>query len=615
MSNVPGGMPIATVIDSVVDFTSKPSYLANDNKVDSAFFNVLPINNYSSSLISLKINLSNAMSQILDRVLIMTVPIQFNITGSRVEGATGAPLLADGEWGVRSNAFLKCINVSSLLLGSAANYSFQSDSGIIINALEASAPMPSWCRQLNNIDNQMVDNVVNYDDVLYTNRSVLGLFSNNSGVDVGRCAYDINIVSNTPTAASLVVNFRFAVFTSPLLQDIHVNGGSPGLSHLDSITLNFALTNLNTRLLSFARKTNNGTLKIDNVQPLFGPNIQGLPNPVLEFTTYNIISQYFNLPPQVEYKLPVIDRYSTLIGVPNGTVATVSTPVVSLNQVPSYVLIFACYPESLYSSQNFTYLQETNIHGSQLTDAFCPIQTVNAQINSVNQMNNSTQNSLWKSYVINGGSKSFVEWSGKRVIKTLLDPSGTPKYLYPASGPVKLNFGTDLHVRSPDGTSLSSGTNFKFNSSFVITLQNTLPYTDQLVLYVCYMYPQLLVCSGINNSQIVVAPISIEDNLSFKGNPPTGHASVFNTHDLVGYGLMGKMHRMMNHPKMAHKMRKHRLHRKHIRDHVGGKLNEMEKLAMISHGAAVPHGMGTSGGKHHKMKHSKKHSRKHALKF
>jgi len=613
MSNVPGGMPIATVIDSVVDFTSKPAFLANDNKVDSAFFNVLPINNYSSSLISVKINLSNAMSQVLDRVMIMTVPIQFNITGSRVGGSADAPLLADGEFGVRSNAFLKCCNVTSALLGSAANYSFQSDSGIIINALEASGPMPSWCRQLNNIDNQMVDNVANYDDALYTNRSVLGLFNSNSGVDLGRAAYDITVTNNDPTAASIVVNFRFAVFVSPFLQDIHVNGGSPGLSHIDSVNLNFALTNLNTRLLSFARKTNNGTLKIDNVQPLFGPNVAGLPNPVIEFTTYNIISSYFKLPAQVDYKLPVIDRYSTLIGVPSGSTATVSSPVVSLNSVPSYALIWACYPESLYSSQNFSYGQETNIHGSQLTDSFCPIQTVNAQINSVNQMNNSTQQSLWKSYVVNGGCKSFVEWAAKPVIKTLLSPDGV-QYMYPASGPVKLNFGTDLHVRSPDGTSLSSGTNFKFNASFNVTLKNTLPYTDQLVLYVAYCYPQLISCSGINNTSIVVSALSVQDCLSFKDQQPTGHSSAFNTHDLVGYGLMGKMHRMMSHPKFAHKMRKHRLHKRHLKDHIKSHMPEMEKLAMVQHGAAMHSGMGTSGGMRHHMKKSRK-SRKHALKF
>jgi hypothetical protein len=101
--------------------------------------------------------------------------------------------------------------------------------------------------------------------------------------------------------------------------------------------------------------------------------------------------------------------------------------------------------------------------------------------------------------------------------------------------------------------------------------------------------------------------------MSVKGQPPTGHSSAFNTHDLVGYGLMGKMHKMMSHPKFAHKMRKHRLHRRHLKDHIAHKLPEMEKLAMIQHGA--PLGAGSTGGKYHKMKHSKKHSRKSALKF
>lgn len=610
MSNA--NMAIATMIDPVVDFTSKPAYLASDNKVDSAFFNQIPVQNYSSSLISVKINLSNALSQIVDRVIILNCPVKFDITGSR-KNAVGTPnLLADSEWGCRSNSFLKCINVATVNLGASTSYSFQSDSGLLINALEASAPMPSWSRQLNNIDNQMIDNCASYDDALYTNRSVLGLYNNNTGCDVGRGAFDVEILTNTPTSASILVNYRFALFVSPLLQDIRVSGGQNGLSHIDSINLNFALTNLSTRLLSFARNTNNGKLVITNIQPSFGPNFPNVPQPVLEFTTYNIISSYFQLPPTVNYKLPVIDRYSNLISVAPEATAVVSSPVVSLNTVPSYVLIFATYPESLYSSQGFTFGQDADtIHGTQLTDAFCPISQVNAQINSVNQMNNSTPQMLWKSYVNNGGSKSFAEWSGRRVIKTLLD--GT-KYMYPASGPVKLDFGTDLHVRAPDGTSLAAGTNFKFNASFTVQLKNTLPYTNQLVLYVCYCYPQIVQLQGVNDGRIVSAPLSVEDNLSFKGQPPTGHASVLNTHDLVGYGLAGKLHRLMTSNKLAHKMRKSRFFRKHMKDAMGGALVKMgnslpEMSALAMHGSANVVGMGVAGGRRHKK------SRKGAVRF
>ena len=43
MSNA--NMPIATMIDPIVDFKSKASYLASDNKVDSAFFNQVPAQN------------------------------------------------------------------------------------------------------------------------------------------------------------------------------------------------------------------------------------------------------------------------------------------------------------------------------------------------------------------------------------------------------------------------------------------------------------------------------------------------------------------------------------------------------------------------------------------
>ena len=594
-------IPLASVIENVVDFTSKPAYLVHNNQCDAAFLNIIPINSYSSSLISVKLNLSNALSQVLDRVIVMNVPIKFNITGSRVDGSPTAPLLCDGEWGCRSNAFLKVCNVTSILLGSASQYSLDTQNGLIINALEASGPMPSWSRQLNNYDNQMVDNVANYDDVLYTNRSVLGLYANNTGCDMGRCAYDIDILSNTPTSASMLVTFRFAVFVSPLLQDIHVNGGQAGLTHIDSVNLNFTLTNLATRLLSFARETNNGTLVISNIAPSFGPNFPDVPQPTLEFTTYNIISQYFKLPESVDYQLPVLDRYNTLVSVPYGSTAVVSSPVVSLNTVPSYALIFACYPNSLYSSQGFTIAGDANpIHGTQLTDSFCPISQVIAQVNSVQYQSNSTPQSLWRAYVKNGGCKSFVEWSGRKVIKTLLAPDGIPQYLYPASGPVKLNFSNDLVVRSPDGTTLSPGTNFKHNVSFNVQITNSLKYSSgQLELYVVFVYPQLLKLAGINNSQIYPSVLSIEDNMSVRDKQPTGHASALNSHDLVGWGLMGKLHKMMTHPRMAHKLRKHRFHRTHMKH-------------AIAHAMPSVLGMGVTGGM---KKHSRKHSRKSALKF
>ncbi len=555
------------------------------------FINITPIQNYSGSLINVKINMSNAMSQITDRVIVLTAPVRFVITGSRV-GAVGTPnLLADGEFGVASNSFTKCINVGTINIGTAASYSLQTDSGIIINALEASAPMFYPMQQLNNIDNQMYDNCANYDDLLYTNRNVLGLYSNNAGTTLGRCAYDIVVEANTPTSATLLVTFRFALFVSPLLQDIHVNGGQAGLSHIDSMTFNLALTNLNTRLLKFARNTNNGRIVISSIVPQFGPNF-ATPNPSLEWSTYNIISAQFELPAQVNYPLPILDRYPSLITVPyNGSQALFfSTPTVSLNSVPSYVLLFATYPENLYQSENIQggpIPSGQQVHGCQLTDAFAPIFTVSAQVNSVNQMNNSTQITLWKSYIKNGGNKTFVEWSGLPVLKTVLDPVAANGVvtMYPSAGPVKLNFGTDLHVRSPSGTSLSPGTNFKFNVNFRVSIKNTLPYSDTLVLYAVFVYPSVLCLSGVNNSQIVNQPLSVEDCMSLSDKNPTGHFGSLNTHDLVGFGLNGMLHKLMTHPRMASKMRKHRMHR-HL-------LKEIASHLPVS----AEHGSGSTGGR------------------
>jgi len=593
-------MPLATVIEPVLDFTSKESYLVHSNKADAGFQNQIPINSYSGSLISVKLNLSNALAQVLDRIITMDCQVQYQVSGSRLNASANTPLLCDNEFGVKSNAFQKACSITTILMGSASSYSFDTQNGIIVSALEASCPMMPYNRQLQSIDNTMIDNVMNFDDVLYTNRSVLGLYSSNTGCELGRASYDIEILTNTPTSATFNVNYRFYVAVAPLISTIHVNSNEIGFTHIDSLNLNFQLGNLATRTLSFARNTNNGILKIDNINALFGPNFP-VRQPTVQFTTYNIMKE-FVLPSEVMYPLASLDRYSTLVSIPRGTSAIVSTPVVSLNSVPSYVLLFACYPTNLYNSQNITVPNDPNpVHATQLTDSFCPISAVQSQVNGVQLLSNSTSETLYRQYLQNGGNKTYQEFRGTKLIKTLLDPSGQPKYLYPASAPVKLNFSNDLIVRSPSGGVLSPGCNYKFNISFPsVTVTNTTPYSDTLELFMVFVYPQIVVLSGINNSQILVAPLSVEQCLAVENEKPSAHYSQVNSHDWYGWG--GAMHKLMSHSKIAHKIRKHRLHSKHMK-------HAMQSVL----------GMGVSGGMHHRgmgmKKHSKKHSRKSALKF
>lgn len=598
MSNLPVPVPIVTTQNPIVDFSSKPAYLAHKSDVDNCFLNVLPINAYSQSLITAKINLSNALSQILDRVIFLDVPMKFTVTGSRT-GAVGTPnLLGDGEFGVRSNAFLKCVNTSTVSVGTASSYSLQTDSGIVINFLEHSAPMYEG-KQVNNIDNQLLDNVMDYDDVLYTSRSVLNLYSGNQGSVMGRAAYDIEVLSNTETQAELQVNFKLALFCAPLLQDVYVNGGHEGLSHIDALNITLSMTNLSTRLLSFARQTNNGVLNITNVQPIFGANVGGLPPPRLLFNTYNIISSNFDLPPSVNYKMPVIDRYSILAGVNRGSTATLSTPVITLNTVPSYVLLGVTYPESLYQSQSIQD-GDVTVHATQLTDCFCPISQVNANVNSVNQLNNTTPATLWKMAVHNGSPKTFVEFSGRPLIKSLVGQGGT-SYLYPNSAPCKFSFDKDLMVKDSSGITLSPGTNFKFNFSANFQVTNNLRYSDQVAVYLIFVYPSILSVSGVNNSVIVQSPISVEDNISISRSKPTAHYGNLNTHDLTGYGLMGKTHKLVSNASIAHRYRKHRMLRHHIKDMIGS------MGGMSSGGAAA-------GGRRHRS-HSRGKVSKAALRF
>ena len=63
MSNVPGSMPLSSVVDPVCDFNHKPSYMVQKSAVENAYFQVVTLSNYSDSLLNFKLQMSNADSQ------------------------------------------------------------------------------------------------------------------------------------------------------------------------------------------------------------------------------------------------------------------------------------------------------------------------------------------------------------------------------------------------------------------------------------------------------------------------------------------------------------------------------------------------------------------------
>lgn len=593
MSNVPGSMPLSSVIDPVCDFNHKPSYMVQKSAVENAYFQVVTLSNYSDSLLNFKLQMSNADSQIADKVILMEVPIRFNITGSR---ASGLPLLQDGQFGVRSNAITKAINNCQLSVASTAQISQPSDNGIITSAFEQSAPM-GWRKHFETVDSVAFDSCSNYDDMVGGLRNVLSLYRNGSGSYLGRAAYDITVESNTAVAASLLVKFSFCVFLSPLLSTFSVQGpSSPAFSHIDNLVLNLQLQSLATRTLAFCRDALSDRLSITNIQALIGPN-SGVAPPVATFTTYNLTDMSV-VPPVDNMPLQILDRYSLQFNqAPADGFRVVSGPSITLDTVPSYVLIFASHPMSNYTSQALVLNDASVCHGSQLTDTFCAINQVNLQVAGVNMLNQSNSNTLYKMCVENGSELPYPSFAGTPLLNSV---SPTLTYTTGVGSVIKLNFDTNIKVMA-GGQQVSPGTNYKFLFQANVSVKNIYRLTNnQLSLYYVFVYPSVLQVRGVNESKLIQSPLTLSDVANAHQQVATTHYQHIVNHDLQGWGLAGRMHKLITKHSASRNTKRGRMITKHIKD----------AIANVS-GSGYTGGRMLSGSR----SGSRKGSRKSSLRF
>jgi hypothetical protein len=557
----------------------------------------------------------------------METPIQFNITGSRSDGGN---LLQDGQWGVRN--FMKCVNIASLTLGSTATVSVNSNQGILYSQLEQSAPMTE-SKYFESLDTQVYDNCSNYDDMVGSLRNVLSLYRNGNGPYLGSAAYDVQILSNTPVSASLLVNFKFSLLLSPLLTEISAKQQPVALSHLDNLVINLQLQNLNTRLFRFSRDALGSRLSITNIQPVIGPNT-GVPPPTAYWSTYSVLKDI--IPPVVNYNAILSDMYQIPIALaPADGYQKFSGMAITLNTIPSYVLISVGHPMSNYSSQNLQLNDASFCHGSQLTDTFCAISQAEVQLNGVNCLNQSNSMLLWKAAVQNGNQVPYYSWSGLPLVQT----SDPPTYTYGAGSVLKLNFDSDLKIFQGDSV-LSPGCAFRFLFQANITCKNIYSLTNnQLSLYYTFVYPSLINMSGVNQGTLVQSPLTPEDCINAQRVETTVHHNHVVDHSLYGFGVHGKLHKFITAHKAQRRTKRHRMikhHLKGFKEHMASHTPEMSAMSdSMSAGkrrkSRKAHGMsagkrhsrkahGLSAGKRHSrkahgMSAGKRHSRKMSVRF
>lgn len=600
MSNMTYPVALSSVVDPIADFDTKPSYLVQKTAVQPVYFSNVQLNNYSDSLLNFKLQVSNA-GMLIDRVSILECPIQFNITGSRSDGAN---LLQDGQWGIRN--FMKCVNIASLTLGATATVSVNSNQGILYSQLEQTAPM-SEEKYFQSLDTQVYDNCSNYDDMVGSLRNVLSLYRNGNGPYLGSAAYDVEILSNTPVSASLLINFKFSLLLSPLLTEISAKQQPVSLSHNDSLIVNLQLQNLNTRLLRFSRDALGSRLRIINIQPVIGPNT-GVKPPVAYWSTYSVVKDI--VPPVVNYNAVLSDMYQIPISLnPADGFQKFSGMAITLNTIPSYVLISVGHPMSNYSSQNLQLLDGSFVHGSQLTDTFCAINNIEIQANGQNQQNQSTAMTLWKQTVQNGCQTPYYSWSGTPLVQT----SDPPTYTYGCGSVVKLNFDTDLKISFGDVV-LSPGTAFRFLFQANVTCRNIYSLTNgSLSLYYTFVYPSLITSSGTNQNVLQQSPLTPEDCINAQRVETTSHYNQVVDHSLYGFGMHGKLSKYITNHKSQRRTKRGRMLRHHLkgfRENTAEPVPEMSAMGMSAGRRKKScKGMGMSAGRRRKK------SRKMSVRF
>lgn len=572
MSNLQYPMALSAVVSPEVDWQHKETYLVQKSSVENAYWQQITLSNYSDSLLNFKIQLSNSENTILDRVISLLCPIRFDITGSRT---SGLPLLQEGQFAVRSNGLSKAINQAQINLASTGAISIPSDTGIIVSALEQSSPL-GIMKSSETFDAVTFDQACDYDSLVGSARNPLSLYRNSFGSYIPRGAYDVEILSNTPSSASILVNFNLAIFLTPLISTFSAKYGSASFARMDNVVLNLQLVGLATRCLSFCRDALGDRLTITNIAPILGPNTPLSP-PVASVKTFNVIDQTI-IPSVCNYPTHLIDRYSLQFGLaPRDGFVNVTGPAVSLDTVPSYVLVYACHPQSNYLSQSLLLNDNSVVHGSQLTDTFCAIQSVQVQVQGRTAMNVSNPQTLYKMCVENGSELSYPSFTGVNMLNGLAPVA----YTRGVGTVLKMSFDNDIKIWAGKDI-ISPGAGYKFQYQCTIGVKNIYTLTnDQLALYYVFVYPSITQATGVNQVKLVQTPLSTQDCLNASRQVATAHYAMSVDHDMYGFGMHGKMHKHITSNRHMHHHKRSRMIRHHLKE---------------LHDKFAPSGMGHSGG-------------------
>lgn len=434
-------------------------------------------------------------STVLDRLVFIQVPVTLTFTPS-VANPPVNNILQPGEDAFRA---FPISSITNTLTATINGFPVNIELSEIIHALSRY----HTCLEVKNgwmsMQPSFEDNYQSYQDSLGANNNPLGSYLDAAGLsEIGRGAYPMTVVSNTPAGAVINAVLYEQVFLPPFLWDGQEAGG---LANLTSLTFNWVLSNNLQRIWSHSPATDvGGNSTIGGLTVAFAQPVMYL----------GFITPRLNvpIPPKITYPYFQISRYTTQFQqtlAPNAS-ATFKSNIIQLDSIPRKIYCFMKQSNSLiYQSLSNMIVQP---------DVFLQINNLNVTWNN-NQglLSGASPQNLYDFSKQNGYNKTWTEFNG--ITQTLNGAVGNlTKVIGLEGGIVCLEMAKDIGLRDNE----SEGVLGNFNLQIQLTCTNVNQYvTYQPDMYIIAVYDGTLVISNtsaiasigvVTPQEVLDAPIS-----------------------------------------------------------------------------------------------------------
>ena len=321
---------------------------------------------------------------IVSRRVLLNHQLTLTFSGS---GAGQGNILQPGFDALRAMPLSSIINVLNITLNNTA---------VSINMSDV---IQAFLRYNNDADNKhttfsttasYLDQAQRYADLTATGRNPLASYNEGQDGDVeNRGAFDMEVVSNTPTSAVIKVDITEPLFLSPMLWSKYDKSGFIGLQNIDlNITYNSDLSRV------WSRATNHPNTGLTNIAVAFtkAPEI---------YFKYVTPPATMMIPNELSYPYSVVDRFPSPVSdrIDRGLTGTLTSNNLQFQGIPKKIYIYARRPNSAQTYNT--------------TDTFFSIEKVNINFNNRSGLlASASKQDLYELSRKNGCNLSWQQWSG-----------------------------------------------------------------------------------------------------------------------------------------------------------------------------------------------------------